>query len=65
MMSSIYLRSLFKYEPSLMALMGRCIYLQGTKIHCRSLPVCHYHFKLMKKEPKVGGAWEWHQDYGY
>jgi ectoine hydroxylase-related dioxygenase (phytanoyl-CoA dioxygenase family) len=28
-------------------------------------PVCHYHSKLMYKEPKVGGAWEWHQDYGY
>jgi ectoine hydroxylase-related dioxygenase (phytanoyl-CoA dioxygenase family) len=27
--------------------------------------VCHYHSKLMQKEPKVGGAWEWHQDYGY
>jgi ectoine hydroxylase-related dioxygenase (phytanoyl-CoA dioxygenase family) len=28
-------------------------------------PVCHYHTKLMQKEPRVGGAWEWHQDYGY
>jgi ectoine hydroxylase-related dioxygenase (phytanoyl-CoA dioxygenase family) len=28
-------------------------------------PVCHFHSKLMQKEPKVGGAWEWHQDYGY
>jgi len=28
-------------------------------------PVCHFHSKLMMKEPKVGGAWEWHQDYGY
>lgn len=27
--------------------------------------VCHYHSKLMQKEPRVGGAWEWHQDYGY
>ncbi|WP_439559583.1 phytanoyl-CoA dioxygenase family protein [Dyadobacter sp.] len=27
--------------------------------------VCHFHTKLMQKEPKVGGAWEWHQDYGY
>jgi len=26
---------------------------------------CHFHTKLMQKEPKVGGAWEWHQDYGY
>ncbi len=28
-------------------------------------PVCHFHSKLMQKEPLVGGAWEWHQDYGY
>jgi len=27
--------------------------------------VCHFHTKLMQKEPRVGGAWEWHQDYGY
>jgi ectoine hydroxylase-related dioxygenase (phytanoyl-CoA dioxygenase family) len=25
----------------------------------------HYHSKLMQKEPRSGGAWEWHQDYGY
>jgi ectoine hydroxylase len=24
-----------------------------------------YHYKMTIKEPKVGGAWEWHQDYGY
>jgi phytanoyl-CoA hydroxylase len=28
-------------------------------------PICHFHSKLMQKEPRVGGAWEWHQDYGY
>ena len=27
--------------------------------------VYHYHHKVMQKEPFVGGAWEWHQDYGY
>ena len=27
--------------------------------------VYHYHHKMMMKEPKKGGAWEWHQDYGY
>ena len=27
--------------------------------------VYHYHSKMSAKEPKVGGAWEWHQDYGY
>lgn len=25
----------------------------------------HWHSKMMMKEAKVGGAWEWHQDYGY
>ena len=30
-----------------------------------SSPVCHFHSKLMQKEPRVGGAWELHQDYGY
>ncbi len=24
-----------------------------------------FHHKMMLKEPRVGGAWEWHQDYGY
>jgi ectoine hydroxylase-related dioxygenase (phytanoyl-CoA dioxygenase family) len=27
--------------------------------------VYHYHSKLTAKEPRDGGAWEWHQDYGY
>jgi ectoine hydroxylase-related dioxygenase (phytanoyl-CoA dioxygenase family) len=27
--------------------------------------VYHYHHKMMLKEPFIGGAWEWHQDYGY
>ncbi|MCA9101261.1 MAG: phytanoyl-CoA dioxygenase family protein [Planctomycetales bacterium] len=25
----------------------------------------HYHSKMSLKQPRVGGAWEWHQDYGY
>lgn len=27
--------------------------------------VYHYHHKMIQKEAKVGGAWAWHQDYGY
>lgn len=27
--------------------------------------VYHYHSKLTAKDPHEGGAWEWHQDYGY
>ena len=36
-----------------------------AKVLDSNSPVCHFHTKLMQKEPKVGGAWEWHQDYGY
>lgn len=36
-----------------------------AKLLDSNAPVCHFHSKLMQKEPKVGGAWEWHQDYGY
>lgn len=25
----------------------------------------HYHSKMIMKEARVGGAWAWHQDYGY
>ncbi len=25
----------------------------------------HYHSKMIMKDPQVGGAWAWHQDYGY
>lgn len=27
--------------------------------------VYHYHSKMILKDPQVGGAWAWHQDYGY
>jgi ectoine hydroxylase len=25
----------------------------------------HYHSKMIMKDARVGGAWAWHQDYGY
>lgn len=28
-------------------------------------PIYHTSTKIMMKEPFVGGAWEWHQDFGY
>jgi ectoine hydroxylase len=46
-------------------MVGRCHRVVDT---CEALlgdEVYHYHSKLSMKEPKVGGAWEWHQDYGY
>jgi len=52
---------------------GNGIY--GMFARCRSLvdsaevllggEVYHYHSKMIMKEPKMGGAWAWHQDYGY
>jgi hypothetical protein len=36
----------------------------GVKLLLGGEPA-HFHTKLMQKEPFVGGAWEWHQDYGY
>ena len=37
----------------------------GTMAELLGDEVYHYHHKMMLKEPLVGGAWEWHQDYGY
>jgi len=52
---------------------GDTIY--GMFARCRSVvdsaelllggEVYHYHSKMIMKEPRVGGAWTWHQDYGY
>jgi ectoine hydroxylase len=52
---------------------GNGIY--GMFARCRSLvdsaeallggEVYHYHSKMIMKEARVGGAWAWHQDYGY
>jgi hypothetical protein len=49
--------------------------IYGMFARCRSVvdscekllggEVYHYHSKMIMKEPRVGGAWEWHQDYGY
>ncbi len=38
--------------------------VQGVEQILGGVPA-HYHSKLMQKEPRSGGAWEWHQDYGY
>ena len=52
---------------------GEGIY--GMVARCRKLvdrveelmggEVYHYHSKMVLKDAKVGGAWAWHQDYGY
>jgi hypothetical protein len=39
-------------------LVGRMEDLLGGEVY-------HYHSKMILKDPEIGGAWEWHQDYGY
>ena len=39
-------------------LVGLMEFLLGDEVY-------HYHHKMILKEPRVGGAWTWHQDYGY
>ena len=44
---------------------SRCRRIVDTAEALLGDEVYHYHSKLSFKEPRVGGAWEWHQDYGY
>jgi ectoine hydroxylase-related dioxygenase (phytanoyl-CoA dioxygenase family) len=43
----------------------RCHRVVDTMERLLGGEVYHYHHKMILKEPHVGGAWEWHQDYGY
>ena len=43
----------------------RCERVARTAEALLEAEVYHYHHKVMIKDPRVGGAWEWHQDYGY
>jgi ectoine hydroxylase-related dioxygenase (phytanoyl-CoA dioxygenase family) len=42
-----------------------CPRVANNMSHFLGEEVYHYHHKIMLKEPHIGGAWEWHQDYGY
>lgn len=44
---------------------ARCRRIVSTMERLLGGEVYHYHHKMIFKEPRVGGAWEWHQDYGY
>jgi ectoine hydroxylase-related dioxygenase (phytanoyl-CoA dioxygenase family) len=43
----------------------RCRRIVDTMERLLGDEVYHYHHKMILKEPRTGGAWEWHQDYGY
>jgi ectoine hydroxylase-related dioxygenase (phytanoyl-CoA dioxygenase family) len=44
---------------------ARCPRIVGAMEQILGGPVGHYHSKMIMKDAKVGGAWAWHQDYGY
>jgi ectoine hydroxylase len=44
---------------------ARCESVVNTAEKLLGGEVYHYHSKMIMKDPKVGGAWTWHQDYGY
>lgn len=52
-------------EASLYTAIVRSQRVAGTMQTLLGDEVYHYHHKMMLKQPKTGGAWEWHQDYGY
>jgi hypothetical protein len=43
----------------------KLVHAVGQLLHSEPSEVCHFHSKVMQKQPLTGGAWEWHQDYGY
>jgi ectoine hydroxylase len=44
---------------------ARCKKLVGQVEKLLGGEVYHYHSKMVLKDAKVGGAWAWHQDYGF
>src|SRR5216683_179261 len=44
---------------------ARCESVVNTMERILDGEVYHYHSKMIMKDAKVGGAWTWHQDYGY
>jgi ectoine hydroxylase len=49
----------------LFGMVARCERIVGGMERLLGGEVYHYHSKLTMKRPRVGGAWDWHQDYGY
>ncbi len=49
----------------LYGMFARCHRVVDTMEQLLGGEVYHYHSKMILKDPKVGGAWDWHQDYGY
>lgn len=46
-------------------MIARCESIVGSMERLLDGQVYHYHSKMIMKDSKTGGAWTWHQDYGY
>ncbi len=46
-------------------MIARCQSIVGSMEKLLGGEVYHYHSKMIMKDARVGGAWTWHQDYGY
>jgi ectoine hydroxylase len=46
-------------------MVARCQSIVGSAVKLLGGEVYHYHSKMIMKDAKIGGAWAWHQDYGY
>jgi ectoine hydroxylase len=50
---------------TLYGMFARCESIVGSAATLLNDEVYHYHSKMIMKDARVGGAWTWHQDYGY
>jgi ectoine hydroxylase-related dioxygenase (phytanoyl-CoA dioxygenase family) len=54
-----------KSGEDLWGAIARCERIVGAMEQLLGEEVYHWHSKMSIKEPFTGGAWNWHQDYGY
>ena len=50
---------------SIYGMFARCESIVNSSEKILDGEVYHYHSKMVMKDARVGGAWAWHQDYGY
>ncbi len=50
---------------TLYGMFARCKSIVNSMERLLEGEVYHYHSKVIMKDPRIGGAWAWHQDYGY
>ena len=63
--SAIKLALWNKAGENIYGMVARCPRIVDAMEQLLGDEVYHYHSKMSIKEPFTGGAWNWHQDYGY